>query len=190
VLTDPTEGSDGARVVAQIMAAEQPERFHFVDQYSNPANWQAHYKGTGPELIRQTEGRITHFVAGLGTGGSMVGTGRFLRQQNSAIELIAVQPDGPIHGMEGLKHYRTSMVPEIFDASIPDKTLHVSTEAAYEMTRKLARHEGLFVGVSAGAAVVAALEVAGHLSRASVVVLLPDSGHRYLDEAFWEAVGT
>lgn len=187
ILTDPSEGSDGARLVAQSLAHEQAERFLFVDQYSNPANWQAHFSGTGPEIADQTSGELTHFVAGLGTGGSMVGTGRYFRQERLDIELVAVQPDGPMHGMEGLKHYETSMIPEIYDASIPDRTMFVATDSAYEMTRRLAREEGMFVGVSAGAAVYAALAVARDLVHGSVVVLLPDSGHRYLNESFWEA---
>ncbi len=186
-LTDPTEGTDGARIVAQQMAAEAPDKFYFADQYSNPANWRAHYQTTGPELLRDTSGRLTHFVAGLGTSGTLMGVGRYLRQQGSQAQLVAVQPDGPLHGLEGLKHYPSSHVPEIFQADLPDRTIGVSTEQSYEMTRRLAREEGMLVGVSAGAAVVAGLQLAEELDQGTIVVLLPDTGSRYLGEPFWEA---
>lgn len=185
-LTDPTEGTDGARQVARQMAAEAPDRYYFADQYSNPANWQAHFESTGPELLQDTAGRMTHFVAGLGTSGTLVGVGRYLRQQRSNAELVAVQPDGPLHGLEGLKHYPSSHIPEIFQHDLPDRTIQVSTEAAYEMTRRLASEEGMLVGVSAGAAVVAGLKLAQGLDQGTIVVLLPDTGSRYLGEPFWE----
>lgn len=186
-LTDPTEGSDGARRVAAELARQEPERFYFADQYSNPANWQAHYHTTGPEILRQTQGRVTHFVAGLGTTGTMTGVGRFLRQAVPAVRLIAVQPDGPIHGLEGLKHLPTALVPEIYDPRVPDETVVVDTGAAYAMARRLARLEGLLVGVSAAAAADAALRVAERLESGTVVVVFPDSGLKYLGASFWSA---
>ncbi len=185
ILTDPLEGSDGARVVAAGMAADEPERFFYADQYANPANWQAHYRTTGPEIMAQTQGAVTHFVSGLGTTGTLTGTGRYLRQHAPHSRLVAVQPDGPLHGIEGLKHLPTSEVPPIFDAGLPDRTIPVATELAYAMTRRLAREEGLLVGISAGAAMAAAMELAGEMTRGVIVVVLPDSGTRYLDEPFW-----
>jgi len=184
-LTDPTEGSDGARLAAADLARQDPERYFFADQYSNPASWQAHYRTTGPEILRQTQGQVTHFVAGLGTTGTMTGAGRFLREAIPAIRLVAVQPDGPIHGLEGLKHLPTALVPEIYDPHVPDETVVVDTEAAYAMARRLARFEGLLVGVSAAAAADAALRVAERLESGTVVVVFPDSGVKYLGASFW-----
>ncbi len=184
-LTDPTEGSDGARRVAADLARQEPDRFFFADQYSNPANWQSHYHTTGPEILRQTRGRVTHFVAGLGTTGTMTGVGRFLREAVPHVRLIAVQPDGPMHGLEGLKHLPTALVPEIYDPSLPDETVVVDTESAYAMARRLARLEGLLVGVSAAAAADAALRVAERLETGTVVVVFPDSGLKYLGGSFW-----
>ena len=186
VLTDPLEGSDGALRVARWMAAEAPERYCYADQYNNPANWQAHYLTTGPEIVQQTGGGLTHFVAGLGTSGTLMGTGRYLRQCNPAIQIVAFQPDGAFHGLEGLKHMPTAIQPGIFDPTLPDRTLEISTEAAYEMTLRLARQEGLFVGISSGAAAVAALQVAAELETGLVVTLFPDAGYKYLSEKFWE----
>ncbi|MDX1601024.1 MAG: PLP-dependent cysteine synthase family protein [Anaerolineales bacterium] len=186
-LTDPLEGSDGARVVAADMAEENPDRFYYADQYNNDANWKAHYRSTGPEIVRQTKGEITHFIAGLGTTGTLVGTGRYLREHAPAAEIVAVQPDSPLHGLEGLKHLPSAPIPEIYAESVVDRTIHVSTEAAYEMTRQLARKEGVLVGVSAGAAMWAARQVAAQLERGTVVVVFPDTGARYLGEPFWEA---
>jgi len=186
-LTDPTEGTDGARLVAAELAAQDPERYFFADQYSNPANWQAHFRTTGPEVVRQTQGQITHFVAGLGTTGTMTGTGRYLRQSAPSVRLVAVQPDGPIHGLEGLKHLLTARVPEIFDPAIPDETITVDTESAYAMARRLARSEGLLVGVSAAAAADAGLRVAERLESGTVVIIFPDSGLKYLGGSFWSA---
>lgn len=186
-LTDPLEGSDGARVVAAELAEENPDRFYYADQYNNDANWQAHYRSTGPEIVRQTNGEITHFIAGLGTTGTLVGTSRYLREYAPAAEVIAVQPDSPLHGLEGLKHLPSAPVPEIYEVDAVDRTIHVSTEAAYEMTRQLARQEGVLVGVSAGAAMWAARQVAEQVEWGVVVVIFPDTGARYLDEAFWEA---
>ena len=186
VLTDPLEGSDGAIRIARQMAAEHPERYFFADQYNNPANWQAHYLGTGPEILGQTNGKVTHFLAGLGTSGTLMGVGRYLRSYRPEAQLVAVQPDAPFHGLEGLKHMPSAIQPGIFDPRLPDLTLEVSTEAAYEMTLRLARREGLFVGVSSGAAAVAALQVASGLEQGVVVVVFPDSGYKYLSEKFWE----
>ena len=187
VLTDPLEGSDGAIQVARKMAAEEPERYYFADQYNNPANWQAHYLSTGPEIVEQTGGQVTHFVAGLGTSGTLMGVGRYLRLYDPGIQILAVQPDAPFHGLEGLKHMPTAIQPGIYDQSFPDRILEVSTEDAYEMTLKLAREEGLFVGVSSGAAAVAALQIASELDQGSVVTVFPDAGYKYLSENFWEA---
>ncbi len=185
-LTDPLEGSDGARAVAAEMARREPARFWYADQYSNPDNWHAHYETTGPEILAQTEGRVTHFVAGLGTTGTMTGAGRFLKEQRPEVRLLAVQPDSPLHGLEGLKHLETSPVPAIYDPTVPDETVHVRTEDAYAMARRLAREEGLLVGVSGAAAVVAALRAAADLDEGVVVALVPDSGLKYLEEPFWE----
>ncbi len=189
VLSDPTEGTDGAiRLVREIYEAD-PHRYFFADQYNNPDNWQAHFYTTGPEIWEQTQGRITHFVAGLGTTGTMMGVGRRLRMLNAAVRLIAVQPDGPLHGLEGLKHLPTAIVPGIYDASLPDEVVPVRTEEAYAMCRRLAREEGLLVGVSAGAAMVAALRVAETLSEGFVVTVFPDSAAKYLSAPFWAEEG-
>jgi cysteine synthase B len=185
ILTDPTEGSEGARVVAAQMAQDQPEAYAYLDQYSNAANWQSHYRTTGPEVMAQTGGRITHFVAGLGTTGTMTGTGRYLREHAPWVRRVAVQPDGPMHGLEGLKHLPTTQVPAIYDPTIPDETQIVQTEAAYAMARRLAREEGLLVGVSSAAAAVAALAVARSLEEGTIVILFPDSGLKYLGAEFW-----
>ena len=186
VLTDPLEGSDGAIQVARKMAAEYPERYFYANQYDNRANWQAHYLTTGPEIVQQTDCRITHFVAGLGTTGTLTGVGRYLREYNPQIQIIAGQPDSPFHGLEGLKHIPTAIKPGIYDPSLPDRTISVSTEAAYEMVRRLAREEGLFTGISSGAAAVAALKVAAGLEQGVVVTVFPDAGYKYLsDKALW-----
>jgi cysteine synthase B len=185
-LTNPLEGSEGARVVAAEMAAENPSLYYYANQYSNPANWQAHYTTTGPEIVSQTHGRVTHFVAGLGTTGTLMGTGRYLREILPKIHLAAVQPDGPIHGLEGLKHLPTSNVPEIYEPTLPDETVRVNTEEAYEIARRLGKEEGLFVGISAAAAVVAALNLAKRIEVGVIVVLLPDSGMKYLHQPVWD----
>ena len=164
------------------MAAEQPERYFYANQYDNPANWQAHYLTTGPEIVQQTAGQVTHFVAGLGTSGTLTGVGRYLRQYNPDIQLVAVQPDSPFHGLEGLKHMPTAIQPGIFDPALPDRTLEITTEEAYEMVRRLAREEGLFVGISSGAAAAAALQVAEELEEGVVVTVFPDAGYKYLSE--------
>jgi S-sulfo-L-cysteine synthase (O-acetyl-L-serine-dependent) len=184
--TDPLQGSDGAQVVAREMATLDPVRYFYPDQYNNDANWRAHYQGTGQEIWEQTAGRITHFVAGLGTCGTFTGVGRRLKEINPAVRLISMEPDSPIHGLEGLKHLPTSRMPGIFDPTLADETVEVETEAAQAMTRRLSREEGLFVGVSSGANVLAAIELARGLSPESVVVtILCDGGERYLSERFW-----
>lgn len=186
-LTDPSEGSDGARLVAVQMASQAPQQFYYADQYSHPANWQAHYHTTGPEIYSQTDARVTHLVAGLGTTGTITGAGRYLRQRLPDIELIAVQPDSPLHGLEGLKHLASSEVPPIFDPEIPDQVVEVQTEEAYHMARRLAAQEGLLVGISAAAATAAALRLASTLSAGVIVVIFPDSGLKYLSQPFWGA---
>ena len=173
VTTDALEGSDGSIRAARQMAAEHPEIYFYANQYDNPANWQAHYNTTAPEIIHQTGGTVTHFVAGLGTSGTLTGVSKYLREYNPDIKIIAVQPDSPLHGLEGLKHMSTSIQPGIFDPKMPDTTLEVPTERAYEMVNCLAREEGFFVGISSGAAAVAALEVASKLERGSCGDCLP-----------------
>lgn len=185
-LSDPLEGSDGARQAAAELAQGSPGRYFFADQYANPANWQAHYAGTGPEIAQDTRGFVTHFVAGLGTTGTLVGTGRYLKQRIPGVQVIAMQPDGPLHGLEGLKHLPSSHVPSIYDPEVADQTRTVPTEQAYAMARRLAREEGLLVGPSAAAAAVAALQVASELEAGTVVAVFPDSGLKYLNEPFWE----
>ncbi len=188
VYTDPGEGSDGAILKAREMAANDPERYYYADQYSNEANWRAHYaNGTADEIWRQTEGRVTHFVAMLGTSGTFVGTSRRLKELKPTIVCISLQPDSPFHGIEGAKHMETSIVPKIYDPTIADGNLGISTEAAHEMCRQLALKEGLLVGVSGAGALVGALEVARTAAPDSVVVtIFPDSGDKYLSEHFWE----
>jgi cysteine synthase B len=184
-LSSPLEGSDGAIREARRLAADQPDEYFYADQYNNPANWQAHYYSTGPEIIQQTDGAVTHFVAGLGTSGTFVGTGRALKAYNPDVRLVAFQPDAPFHGLEGLKHMPTAIVPGIYNPTLADENTVVETEAAHAMTRRLAREEGLFVGISAGAAAVAALRVAEQLEAGVVVTLFPDAGYKYVSERFW-----
>jgi len=186
VLSDPLEGSDGAIRVARQMAAERPDLYFYANQYDNPANWQAHYLSTGPEIVQQTGGGVTHLVAGLGTSGTLMGAGRYLRQYNPALQIVGVQPEAAFHGLEGLKHMPTAIQPGIYDEDFPDRILEIDTEAAYEMTLRLARQEGLFVGVSSGAAAVAALQIASQLKEGVVVAVFPDAGYKYLSEKFWE----
>jgi cysteine synthase B len=186
VLTDPLEGSDGALLAARQMAQEQPGLYFYANQYDNPANWQAHYYTTGPEIVQQTDCRVTHFVAGLGTSGTLTGVGRYLRQYNPDVQLIAVQPNSAFHGLEGLKHMATAIRPGIYDAALPDQTVEVATEEAHAMVRRLARQEGLFVGISSGAAAVAALRIAEQLEQGIIVTVFPDAGYKYLsDKALW-----
>ena len=190
--TSPDESSDGAIRRARELAFNDPERFCYIDQYSNPANWQAHYETTGVEIWQQTQGAVTHFVAGLGTSGTFMGTTRRLKDFNSRIQSVSMQPDSPFHGLEGLKYMATSIVPPIYDASLADRAVEVETEAAHEMVRRLAREEGLLVGISAAAAVVAAARIAREEyeagRQATIVTVLPDSADKYLSERFWEEV--
>ncbi len=185
ILSDPLEGSDGAILLAREVLARDPDRYFKPDQYNNPSNWRAHYDTTGPEILEQTGGRVTHFVAGLGTTGTLVGAGRRLHEADPRIQVIAVEPDAPLHGLEGLKHIASSIVPGIYDPSVHDRKVPVGTEAGYTMARRLAREEGLFVGESTGAAVVGALEAARALSEGVVVVIAPDGGDRYLSTPLW-----
>jgi cysteine synthase B len=187
VLTSAMEGSDGAIREARRIHAEDPVRYFYADQYNNDANWRAHYDTTGPEIIEQTDGRVTHFVAGLGTSGTFVGTGRRLREHRADIQLISVQPDSPLHAIEGLKHMESAIVPGIYDPVLADEDVRVTTEEAHELTRRLAAEEGLLVGASSGAALAAALAVADRVRTAVIVTIFPDSGTRYLTERFWQA---
>jgi cysteine synthase B len=188
VYTDPGEGSDGAIRKAREFAAAEPDKYYYADQYSNEANWRAHYaKGTADEIWRQTEGRVTHFTAMLGTSGTFVGTSRRLKELNPEIRCVSLQPDSPFHGIEGTKHMETSIIPAIYDPTIADAELGIDTEAAYAMTRLLAREEGLLVGVSAAGALTGALQIARQAATGAVIVtILPDSGDKYLSEHFWE----
>ena len=185
--TDPLEGSDGAVREARRRVAADPERYFYADQYGNPANWRAHYEGTGPEVWRQTEGRITHWVAALGTSGTFTGTARRLRELNPAVRRVGVQPDGPLHGLEGVKHLASSSVPAIFDAALVDEVREVATEEAQETARRLAREAGILVGVSSGANVLAAVRVGREAGAGVVVTVLCDGGDRYLGHGLWDA---
>jgi len=186
VMTDPTLGSDGAIEEAIRLFEAEPDRYFYPDQYSNPANWQAHYNSTGPEIYTQTNGEVTHFVAALGTTGTFRGTGTRLKEMVDTIKLISFQPDSPMHGLEGMKHIPTSLVPAIYEENLADENRWVRTEDAQAMCLRLAKEEGLLVGPSAGAAVTCALDVARSLSDGTVVTILPDSGYKYLDFRFWE----
>ena len=188
VRTDPLEGTDGAIRKARTMAAAEPEKYFYPDQYSNPGNRRAHYDTTGPEIWEQTRGELTHFVAGLGTSGTFVGVTRYLKARSPRITCVSMQPDGPIHGLDGMKHMASAMVPAIYDSTLADANLAVATEEAYAMCRRLARTEGILVGPSAAANVLAALRVAGEMADgpATVVTILCDGGGRYLSEPFWE----
>lgn len=188
VFTDAGEGTDGAIRRARAIHAADPGRYFYADQYSNDANWRAHYRGTALEIWRQTAGAVTHFVAMLGTGGTFVGTARRLKELDPAVRCVSLQPDSPFHGIEGAKHMASALVPRIYDPALADLDLGVSTEAAYAMVKRLARDEGLLVGISAAAAVVGCLEVARRLegSPAVIATVLPDAADRYLSERFWE----
>ena len=190
VLTDPMEGSDGAIREARRMIEAEPEAFCYVDQYSNTANWRAHFETTGPEIWIQTEGRLTHFVAGLGTSGTFCGTARYLTERAPGVRLVSMQPDGPFHGLEGMKHMPSALVPAIYDASIAHEEAAVSTEDAYAEVKALARGSGLLVGISAAANVVAARRIAERAAeageRAVVVTILCDGADKYLSEPFWD----
>jgi len=187
ILTDPSLSSDGAILKARELYAAEPERYFYADQYTNPNNWKSHYDTTGPEIFVQTHGRVTHFVATLGTSGTFVGTARFLKERNPAIEVIEVQPDAAFHGLEGMKHMESSIVPAFYDPDLADRKLTVRTEAAYRCVVDLARREGLLCGVSSGAALEAARIVAEENPAAVVVTVFPDGGHKYLSEHFWDA---
>ena len=195
VFTDPSDGSDGAIRKARELFAAEPNKYFYADQYSNDANWRAHYTSTANEIWNQTVGRITHFIATLGTSGTFVGCTRRLRELNPEIKCISLQPDSPFHGLEGLKHMATAIVPKIYDPSLADEDHGISTEDAYEMLKRLAREEGLLVGISSGAAVVGAVELAKRLENsgwiekngeAVIVTILCDSADKYLSERLWE----
>lgn len=184
--TDPLNGTDGAQILVKELFRQNPDKYFYPDQYNNEANWKAHFATTAPEIWWQTQGRITHFVAGLGTTGTFVGTARRLKEFNPQLEAISMQPNSPLHGLEGLKHLETAIVPGIYDAGLADKNVEVETEDAQAMTRRLAREEGLFVGVSSGANVFAALQMARELEEDAVIVtILCDGGGKYIHEDFW-----
>jgi cysteine synthase B len=185
VFSDPMEGSDGAIRLCRQILAEDPARYFKPDQYNNPANPLAHYEGTGPEIWRQTDGRVTHLVAGIGTSGTIMGTGRFLKEQNPAVQVIAAEPEDSFHGLEGLKHMASSIVPGIYRETELDRKLGIATDDAYAMVYRLGREEGLLVGQSCGAAYLAALTVARTLAAGTIVVIFPDFGDRYLSTNLW-----
>jgi cysteine synthase B len=190
IYTDPGEGSDGAIRKARELAAEDPDKYYYADQYSNDANWQAHYHGTANEIWQQTHGRITHFVSMLGTSGTFVGTTRRLKELNPAIQCISLQPDSAFHGIEGTKHMASAIVPKIYDSTLADQDLEIATEDAYAMAKRMGREAGLLVGISSAAAVVGCLQIARQLPRKSereavIVTILCDSGDKYLSERFW-----
>ncbi len=186
VFTPATEGTDGAQRVARAMAESAPDRYWYFDQYNNEANWRAHFETTGPEIFDQTRGRITHLVACLGTTGTFVGVGRYLKSKLPGIQLVAVQPDSPFHGIEGVKHLETAKVPGIWDPSLPNLMMTVSTEDAQAAARRLAREEGYLVGTSSGAALDAALRLAERIRDGVVVMVFPDAGDKYLGDRYWE----
>jgi len=186
VLTDPGEGSDGAIREARRLYDEDPEKYFYPDQYKNPANPRSHYESTAPEIWVQTGGEITHFVAGLGTSGTFVGTAQRLKEYNPDIKVISFEPDSPFHGLEGMKHMASAIVPEIYDPTIADQNLGTPTEEAYETVKRLAREEGILVGLSAGAAVATSLRVARELESGVIVTVFPDGADKYLSESFWK----
>lgn len=186
IFTDPMESSDGAIRAAREVHQREPHRFFYPDQYNNEFNWRAHYETTGPEIVEQTSGSLTHFVAGLGTSGTFMGIGRHLRELGHDIVLASVQPDSPLHGLEGLKHMESAIVPGIYDSRLADVDLRVGTEEAYAMTRRLAAEEGLLVGISSGANLAGALQLARDAGSGVFVVIFCDGGERYLSEHFWD----
>lgn len=186
VLTDPLSGSDGAILAVREIVAADPDKYFYPDQYNNPANWRAHYETTGVEIFEQTRGRITHFIAGLGTSGTFMGAGRRLRELKPDVRLVSMQPDSPFHGLEGLKHMQTAIVPGIYDSLLADEELEISTEESFETVKLLARREGWFVGISSGANVAAALKVARQIDEGVIVTLLCDDASKYLSEKFWQ----
>jgi cysteine synthase B len=189
VWTDHNDGSDGAIRKAQAMIAAEPDRYFYADQYGNQQNWRAHYRTTANEIWQQTEGQVTHFVAGLGTSGTFMGTTRRLKELNPAIQCISMQPDSPFNGFEGLKHMATAIVPPIYDATLADANIAMETERAYSIARELGRRDGLLVGVSAAGAVAASLQIAEQEAAAGreavIVTILCDSADKYLSERFW-----
>ncbi|HHT9138848.1 MAG TPA: PLP-dependent cysteine synthase family protein [Candidatus Wunengus sp. YC60] len=188
IFTDPLLGSDGAMIEAKRLVTEDPSKYFYADQYNNPSNWKAHYETTGVEIWEQTGGEVTHFIACLGTSGTLMGTGRRLKEYNPDIKVISVEPSTAIHGLEGMKHMSTSIVPGIFDNHFPDKKMTVETEDAYAAVKRLAAEEGFFVGYSSGAALVASLKVANEIDRGLIVTIFPDRGDRYLSTSFWAGV--
>lgn len=187
ILTDADEGPQGAMLLVREMAKNNPDKYFYADQYSNPTNWQAHYRSTGPEIYYQSGEKITHFVAVMGTSGTMMGTGRYLKEQNPNIQLVGGQPSKPFHGLEGMKHMASAIQPAIYEADVHDRIAEVETEEAYDMVQRLGREEGLFVGLSSGAAAVAALNVARELDEGVVVTIFPDAGYKYLsNEELWK----
>ncbi|MEQ1918252.1 MAG: cysteine synthase family protein [Elusimicrobiota bacterium] len=190
LFTDPLEGSDGAIREVRLMLKAEPNRYWYADQYSNPMTWRAHYETTGPEIFAQTDGKVTHFVAGLGTSGTFVGAGRRLRELNKNIRLISMEPDGPMHGLEGLKHMETSIIPAIYDDSVADSRIQIATEDAQDAARTLGRKGGILLGPSGGANLAAALRLGRDLvaqgREAVIATVFCDSGERYLGERFWQ----
>jgi cysteine synthase B len=189
IFTDPAEGSDGAIRYARELFAGSPDKYFYADQYSNDANWRAHYIGTANEIWQQTQGRVTHFVSMLGTSGTFVGTTRRLKELNPHVRCISLQPDSAFHGIEGAKHMASAIVPKIYDSTLADENIEIATEASYKMVKRVAREEGLLVGISAGAAIVGCLDVASNLKKgqqATIVTILCDSGDKYLSERFWD----
>jgi len=188
VFTDPLLGSDGAMIEAKRLVEEEPSKYFYADQYNNPSNWKAHYETTGVEIWEQTGGEISHFIACMGTSGTLMGTGRRLKEYNPDIQVISVEPSTPIHGLEGMKQMSTTIVPGIYDEHFPDRKLMVDTEDAYAAVKRLAAEEGFFVGYSSGAALVASLKVASEIDRGLIVTIFPDRGDRYLSTSFWADV--
>src|SRR5438874_4548936 len=185
VLTDPTEGTDGAQRYVKKLVDADPGKYFYPDQYNNPANWKAHYETTANEIWRQTEGQVTHVVAGMGTSGTFVGVTKRLKELNPSIQCISMQPNSPLHGLEGMKHMASALVPGIYDASLADEQIEVATEDAHRMVLRLAREEGILVGVSSGGNLVAAMNVAEKLKEGVVVTIFCDSAAKYLSEDFW-----
>ena len=189
ILTDPHESTDGAQRHVKQLVSEKPGKYFYPDQYNNDANWRAHHDTTAPEIWQQTGEEVTHFVAGLGTSGTFMGVTRRLKEFNPAIQCISMQPDSPLHGLEGMKHMASALVPGIYDPSVADENLEVSTEDAHMMCVRLAREEGIMVGVSSGANLVAAMRVAERLKEGVVVTIFCDSAAKYLSESFWQGTG-
>lgn len=188
IFTDPLEGSDGAIIEAQKIYKADPKRYYMPDQYNNDNNWKAHYYTTAEEIWKQTDGKLTHFVAGIGTSGTLMGNGRRLKELNPKIQIVAVEPAGALHGLEGLKHMESSIIPGIYDPKVHDKKISVFTEDCYEMTCRLARQEGILAGYSSGAALQACYQLANELKEGAIVTVFPDSGERYLHTQFWDEV--